>query len=157
MRISDWSSDVCSSDLYPAGHDTAQPRPGTGCEAGHRLCRTGRADCGGGTMSAATIRRGGATKRKPRSGGRTLKRRSRIDRLLGALPVRDATLHKFFTWIIMLLLVAAMGGFAWFMGLPAMAPKEFSNLARNAGFEVRKVEVVGIGRMEMGRASWRER
>src|SRR3546814_1396414 len=99
-------------------------------------------------MSAATIRRGGATKRKPRSGGRTLKRRSRIDRLLGALPVSDATLHKFFTWMIMLLLAAAMGGFAWFMGLPAMAQQEFSNLARNAGFEVRKVEVRGIERSE---------
>ncbi|HEY9580569.1 MAG TPA: cell division protein FtsQ/DivIB [Rhizorhapis sp.] len=99
-------------------------------------------------MSAATIRRGGATKRKPRSGGRTLKRRSRIDRLLGALPVSDATLHKFFTWMIMLLLAAAMGGFAWFMGLPAMAQQEFSNLARNAGFEVRKVEVRGIERMD---------
>src|SRR3546814_10479654 len=99
-------------------------------------------------MSAATIRRGGAAKRSPRSGCRTLKRRSRSDRLLGALPVSDATLHKFFTWIIMLLLAAAMGGFAWFMGLPAMAQQEFSNLARNAGFEVRKVEVRGIERMD---------
>src|SRR3546814_16183081 len=41
-----------------------------------------------------------------------------------------------------------MGGFAWFMGLPAMAQQEFSNLARNAGFEVRKVEVRGIERMD---------
>src|SRR3546814_1899594 len=50
--------------------------------------------------------------------------------------------------MIMLLLAAAMGGFAWFMGLPAMAQQEFSNLARNAGFEVRKVEVRGIERMD---------
>src|SRR3546814_18608494 len=127
MRISDWSSDVCSSDLYPAGHDTAQPRPGTGCEAGHRLCRTGRADCGGGTMSAATIRRGGATKRKPRSGGRTLKRRSRIGRLLGALPVSDETLHKFFHWMLMMLLPAALGCFALVMGPPALGQQAFSH------------------------------
>src|SRR3546814_14136416 len=95
-------------------------------------------------MSAATIRRGGATKRKPRSGGRTLKRRSRIDRLLGALPVSDATLHKFFTWMIMLLLAAAMGGFAWFMGLPAMAQQEFSNLAGHARSAERRVGQEGV-------------
>src|SRR3546814_11809827 len=33
MRISDWSSDVCSSDLFPAGSESAACR-GQDCEAG---------------------------------------------------------------------------------------------------------------------------
>lgn len=98
-------------------------------------------------MSAATIRRGGAT-RKRKSAGRSHKRRSRIDRFLSSLPVSDATLHRAVTWTIMLSAAAALGGLAWFVGLPAMAGQEFSDLARKAGFEVRKVEVRGIERMD---------
>lgn len=101
-------------------------------------------------MSAATIRRGGASsrKRKGRASGRSLKRRSRIDRFLGALPISDATLHQAVTWTIMLSAAASLGALAWFLGLPAMAGQEFASLARKAGFEVRKVEVRGIERMD---------
>src|SRR3546814_5248484 len=58
MRISDWSSDVCSSDLGPvpqqpgvaggAGQrllDLLQGRPGAGMEPRHRLPEIGRASC----------------------------------------------------------------------------------------------------------------
>ncbi|MBK5264178.1 MAG: cell division protein FtsQ/DivIB [Alphaproteobacteria bacterium] len=101
-------------------------------------------------MSAATIRRGGAANRKVKrkSTGRSMKRRSRVDRFLAGLPFSDATLHKMGTWAIMLLVAAALGGFSWFIGLPGMAQQEFSDLARRAGFEVRKVEVRGIERMD---------
>src|SRR3546814_14884573 len=36
MRISDWSSDVCSSDLTEAVEVVQNPRPGRGREAPHR-------------------------------------------------------------------------------------------------------------------------
>src|SRR3546814_13006043 len=39
MRISDWSSDVCSSDLHPQGCPRAHPRL---CRQGPALCRPGR-------------------------------------------------------------------------------------------------------------------
>lgn len=97
-------------------------------------------------MSAATIRRGAAPvkrKVKPRT-----RRRSRLDRMLAALPVSDAVLHTLLTWLIMLIIAASLGALAWFMGLPAMANQEFAALARKAGFEVRKVEVRGIERMD---------
>lgn len=101
-------------------------------------------------MSAATIRRGGPAprKRKPKSPGRSARRRSRLDRFLHAIPVSDATLNRLLTWLIMLFAAAALGALAWFMGLPAMANQEFADLARKAGFEVRKVEVRGIERMD---------
>lgn len=98
-------------------------------------------------MSAATIRRGGPPPRKRKVKPRT-RRRSRLDRMLAAIPVSDATLHTLLTWIIMLLVAASLGAVAWFMGLPAMAGQEFADLARKAGFEVRKVEVRGIERMD---------
>src|SRR3546814_16121443 len=37
MRISDWSSDVCSSDLSAAGRGTAPPRPCPALPAGCRV------------------------------------------------------------------------------------------------------------------------
>lgn len=98
-------------------------------------------------MSAATIRRGGPPPRKRKVKPRT-RRRSRLDRILAAIPVSDATLHALLTWIIMLMVAAALGALAWFMGLPAMAGQEFASLASKAGFEVRKVEVRGIERMD---------
>src|SRR3546814_7486889 len=39
MRISDWSSDVCSSDLYPEKHVGASGRTGEGCAAEAGACR----------------------------------------------------------------------------------------------------------------------
>lgn len=98
-------------------------------------------------MSAATIRRGAPVRAKRKVKPRT-RRRSRLDRMLAAIPVSDATLHTLLTWMIMLLAAASLGALAWFMGLPAMAGQEFASLARKAGFEVRKVEVRGIERMD---------
>lgn len=98
-------------------------------------------------MSAATIKRAGPARPKRKVKPRT-RRRSRLDRMLAAIPISDATLHTLLTWIIMLLAAASLGALAWFMGLPAMAGQEFAGLARKAGFEVRKVEVRGIERMD---------
>lgn len=99
-------------------------------------------------MSAATIRRGGASSRKRKAKAPVRRRRSRIDRFLNSLPISDDALHRAVTWIIMLSAAAALGGLAWFVGLPAMASQEFASLAGKAGFEVRKVEVRGIERMD---------
>ena len=99
-------------------------------------------------MSAATIRRGGAASRRRKPKAPVRKRRSRIDKFLSQLPVSDDALHRAATWTIMLSAAAALGGLAWFVGLPAMATQEFASLSRKAGFEVRKVEVRGIERMD---------
>ena len=60
MRISDWSSDVCSSDLFPS-HDKGLPQEGAGGGIfggggrGARFCATGQpagGDAGVGEVSA---------------------------------------------------------------------------------------------------------
>lgn len=105
-------------------------------------------------MSNARIQRGTAARvsrprsKQPRGNQRSLKRQSWGDRLLDALPVSDATVQKLATWAIMGIVAAIMVGIAIFMGLPGMARDEASKIAARAGFEVAKVEVRGVERMD---------
>ncbi|MDO7834684.1 cell division protein FtsQ/DivIB [Sphingobium sp. HBC34] len=105
-------------------------------------------------MAEARIRRGGTARlssakgRATRGRGRTLKRQSSLDRLIEWLPVSEATLQRMASWAI----VAIVGGvavtIAIFMGLPGMARQQVADLAARAGFEVEKVEVRGVERMD---------
>jgi cell division protein FtsQ len=70
-----------------------------------------------------------------------------IDALMRVLPFTENQLHAIF-------LAAILGGgvaLAWFVaslaGLPAMADQQVALLASQAGFEVRRVEVRGVERM----------
>ncbi|MGV3771085.1 MAG: cell division protein FtsQ/DivIB [Sphingobium phenoxybenzoativorans] len=110
-------------------------------------------------MSAARIRRGSTSRLSPprrksgtkvtsRRGGRTLKRQSFADRVISAIPVSEATMQRMATWgIVGAVIVAAVGGAGYF-GLPGMMRMEFAQAAAHAGFEVDKVEVRGVERMD---------
>ncbi len=70
-----------------------------------------------------------------------------IDALMRWLPFTEDQLHRAFLAII-------LGGgvaLAWFVanlaGVPAMANRQLASLAADAGFEVRRVEVRGVERM----------
>src|SRR3546814_2917583 len=64
MRISDWSSDVCSSDLYRTGHDRDQ------ClRRGVRMVRLGWRGPGGLSWQMVGRLRRGPSSRRPESGG----------------------------------------------------------------------------------------
>src|SRR3546814_4322304 len=96
LRISDWSSDVCSSDLAPAAAAEAAPRlppAGTGLEA-RRLHRHRRAGLqpGRGKMAQAARRAHGAL-RQPVSVGvaREARRKDRPERGPGAVTVPAGT------------------------------------------------------------------
>ncbi|WP_336959254.1 cell division protein FtsQ/DivIB [Sphingobium aquiterrae] len=108
-------------------------------------------------MSEARIRRGGTSRLSPRKptvsarGGRgrkTLKQQSALDRVIAALPVSEATVQRMATWAIVGIVGAVAVGAASFMGVPAMARQEFAELTAHAGFEVKKVEVHGVERMD---------
>jgi cell division protein FtsQ len=105
-------------------------------------------------MSEAKIRRGGTSRlSKPapgrgRGGKKPLKRQSWFDRLLDALPVSDATIQKAATWAIVGIAASIVIGIAIFLGLPGMARQEAAEIAARAGFEVEKVEVRGVERMD---------
>ncbi|WP_070155347.1 cell division protein FtsQ/DivIB [Sphingobium phenoxybenzoativorans] len=110
-------------------------------------------------MSDARIRRGSTSRLSPprrksgtkvtsRRGGRTLKRQSFADRIISAIPVSEATMQRMATWgIVGAVIVAAVGGAGYF-GLPGMMRMEFAQAAAHAGFEVDKVEVRGVERMD---------
>ncbi|MCA1660962.1 MAG: FtsQ-type POTRA domain-containing protein [Novosphingobium sp.] len=104
---------------------------------------------------AQTIRRGGKGVRRA-AAARTNKARvararrttgSALDRALGALPVSEARLQQAF--LAMILGGAAV--LAWMVasmaGVPTMAAAQLAALAGDAGFEVRRVEVRGVERM----------
>jgi len=101
--------------------------------------------------SGARIKRGAApTKAKPagqRRPRKQLRKMSRIDRLVAALPVSEATLQKAASWAIVGVIGTAVLGGAMFLGLPAMANQEIADAAGRAGFQVSRVEVRGVERM----------
>ncbi|GMM93259.1 cell division protein FtsQ/DivIB [Qipengyuania sp. MTN3-11] len=70
-----------------------------------------------------------------------------FDRLLALLPFTDEQLHRIFLFLIIGTALAA----AWFVaslaGLPALAHERLAHSAADAGFEVRRVKVTGVERM----------
>jgi len=70
-----------------------------------------------------------------------------IDTLMRWLPFTEEQLHRVFLAIIL----GAAVALAWFVanlaGVPAMANEQLATVAGNAGFEVRRVEVRGVQRM----------
>lgn len=108
-------------------------------------------------MAEARIRRGGTARLTGAGGprgrngsgrGKPGKRRSWFGRMLHALPVSEDTLQRIASWTIVGIVVAAVGGIAMLLGVPAMAGQKAAEVAANAGFEVQKVEVRGVERMD---------
>lgn len=99
-------------------------------------------------MSGATIKRGkgkatsGSARRAPR------RQASRLDQLLARLPISAHGLQRMTNWAIGLVVLAALWAAAQFMGIPAMVGREAALLASRAGFQVAKVEVRGVERMD---------
>ena len=108
-------------------------------------------------MAEARIRRGGTARLTRTTGprgrngpgrGKPGKRRSWLGRMLHALPVSEDTLQRMASWAIVGIVVVAIGGIAMLMGVPAMAGQKAAEVAASAGFEVQKVEVRGVERMD---------
>ena len=80
--------------------------------------------------------------------GRALKRQSWVDRLIEHLPVSEATLQRMASWAIVGIFGAILVAIAMFLGLPEIARQQAADIAARAGFEVEKVEVRGVERMD---------
>ncbi len=108
-------------------------------------------------MTEARIRRGGTARLSPprkaagRVGGargRRMKQQSWLDRAIDRLPVSDATIQRLASWAIVGIVGGVAVGAAIFFGVPGMMRDEAARLASGAGFEVEKVEVRGVERMD---------
>lgn len=102
-----------------------------------------------------TLRRGGSSARKAAAradAARKVKTAraatgSLLDRAMALLPVSEETLHRAFLAIILGGAVALAWVVASFAGVPAMAEAQLASLAGQAGFEVKRVEVRGVKRL----------
>ncbi len=103
---------------------------------------------------ATVKRKGKGVRRSAASRSRAQKARmakaktgSAIDSVMGILPFTDEQWQRIFMAIILGGAVAL----AWFVaslaGIPAMAQQQIAGLASEAGFEVRRVKVTGVDRM----------
>ncbi len=101
-------------------------------------------------MSNTRIKRGASPPRRP---ARAPKRRrkvqtSRLNAIINALPISPQRLQKLANWTIgiSLFAVAAIGAHA--TGVTAKVNEEWAQAVGRAGFQVKKVEVVGADRID---------
>ncbi|EQB13070.1 cell division protein FtsQ [Sphingobium lactosutens DS20] len=80
--------------------------------------------------------------------GRSLKRQSWVDKLIEHLPVSEATLQRMASWAIVGIFGAILVAISIYLGLPDVARQQAADMAARAGFEVEKVEVRGVERMD---------
>lgn len=97
---------------------------------------------------AKGVRRSTAAKGRAQTARRARARTgSLLDSAIGVLPFTEEQLHRVFLAVIL----GAAVALAWFVanlaGVPAMAQQQVALLASDAGFEVRKVRVTGVERM----------
>ncbi len=104
---------------------------------------------------AQKIRRSAPTARRQarRQGTKRQVRQARattgwlVDGALGVLPFSQDQVQRFFLILILAGVAALAWGVASLAGLTVLLGQQFSTAAANAGFEVRKVEVRGVERM----------
>jgi cell division protein FtsQ len=95
-----------------------------------------------------TIKRGPPPKRPQPRAKVPVRKVSVLDRLIGALPVSEATLRRATTWTITGLGGAAIVGAAAWFGVPGMIGSAMAEGAGRAGFRVEQIDIVGLKRMD---------
>ena len=96
-------------------------------------------------MSSRTLKRSPA--RRPVQ-KRKVQRVSMIDRMIAALPISEATLHRVATWTITGAVIAGLGTMAVWAGVPAAIGTAMAEGVGRAGFRVDKIELTGLARMD---------
>ncbi len=111
-------------------------------------------------MTTATIKRGKGTTRSkaPARGGRTpakapvrarsRKQPSKAAALLARLPVKPKTVERVASWTIFGAFCVGLYAIAATTGVTAKVNEEVAQAVGRAGFEVRKVEVLGVNRID---------
>jgi cell division protein FtsQ len=92
------------------------------------------------TLKRAPARRPVQKRKQPRT--------SIIDRIIAALPISEATLHRVATWSITGAVIAGLVTFAAWMGIPGAVGVAVAEGVGRAGFRVQQIEVTGLSRMD---------
>ncbi|MBL0923693.1 MAG: FtsQ-type POTRA domain-containing protein [Sphingomonadaceae bacterium] len=87
-------------------------------------------------------------KSKASTSRRKVRQISWIDRFLRTLPFSEEDIQRAVTWVVVAALaVLALAAAQWF-GLTAAAYQQYAQLAAKAGFQVQRVEVTGMERVD---------
>jgi cell division protein FtsQ len=86
-----------------------------------------------------------ANKAAPRKKVRQI---SWFDRLLRTLPFAESEIQAFFTWASIIVGIIILVVVARWIGIPAMAYQQYAELSAKAGFEVKRVEITGMDRVD---------
>jgi cell division protein FtsQ len=97
-------------------------------------------------IQRAGVRRRPTVKTKSRKLGP--KQPSGWSKFLGALPFRPETIERAITRSVIVLIGVALVGVAIFAGVPQFVGVQLAQVAGRAGFQVKRVEVTGIDKME---------
>lgn len=93
-------------------------------------------------------KRGAKPARKTAPARRKVRQISWFDRFLRTLPFSEDEVQRFFNWAILgALLIGAIFVAHW-SGLTAVAHAQYAHLAARAGFEVKRVEITGMHRVD---------
>ncbi|MEP7349972.1 MAG: cell division protein FtsQ/DivIB [Sphingorhabdus sp.] len=99
---------------------------------------------------AAAARKGGKarTRAKSTSARKKVHHISLFDRFLRTLPFSEDEIQRVFTWFVIAALAVAAIIAAQYFGLTAAAYQQYAQLAAKAGFEVKRVEITGMERVD---------
>jgi cell division protein FtsQ len=99
-------------------------------------------------MATATRKAPAKRKAKAATPRRKVRHISWIDRLLRTLPFSEEDIQRAVTWVVVAALaVLALAAAQWF-GLTAAAYQQYAELATKVGFQVQRVEVTGMERVD---------
>ncbi len=94
-----------------------------------------------------TIRRGTPPRKPPPRRKIAVKKVSTLDRLIGMLPVSEATLHRIVTYTMLGAAGVATVAAATWVGIPAVVGAALAEQVGAAGFRVNQIEVTGLKQM----------
>ncbi|PAL23254.1 cell division protein FtsQ/DivIB [Sphingopyxis sp. GW247-27LB] len=101
-------------------------------------------------MSSTRIKRAKAPPRRPARGSKKRRtvRTSRVDAIINALPISPQALQRVANWTIGLSLAGVLAVGAHATGVTQKVQEEWAQAVGRAGFQVKKVEVVGAERID---------
>lgn len=97
---------------------------------------------------ATAARKGSRARAKPAASRRKVRQISVLDKLLRTLPFSQEDIQRAVTWaVVIAMAILALAAAQWF-GLTAAAHQHYASLAAKAGFQVQRVEISGMERVD---------
>ncbi len=99
-------------------------------------------------MTAKATRKRSAPKKRKAPARKKARRVSWFDRFLKTLPFSEDEVQRGFTWIVVAAAVVLIFVVARWAGVFSLAHQQYAELAAKAGFEVKRVEITGMKRVD---------